>query len=415
MAYTLVNIGKIAKVKSGYPFKSKDWQYQGVPVVKIANLKDGKLDMDGCSFVTEEVAQQAERFRLNRGDILVSMTGYIGEIALVRTNDHILLNQRVGRFEFVSGDIDKQFFFYALKLPSVKEAMQSHAYGAAQPNISSTLIENLLIPFPETPLQNRIGSILGAFDDLIENNSKRIKILEDMARLIYREWFVHYRFPNHENVKMVDSGTELGEVPEGWQHKTISDVADVFRGRAYKGSELADEGGLPFLNLKCFVRDGGFREDGVKRYTGDYKPHHTAKTGDIIMAVTDMTQERRVVARAARVPELEEPLFVFSMDAVKSEPKADVSKEYLYSMFQFSEFADAVKQHANGANVLHLNPASIEEHIFLCPSEDMMLSFAKIVSPIFKLSDCLSLTNSKLRQARDLLLPKIISGQLVVS
>src|SRR3989344_6165201 len=194
MYFEQINIGKVAKVKSGYSFKSKDWQESGVPVVKIANVKDGSLDMQGCSFVSEEIAQEARKFRLRRGDILVSMTGYIGELALVRTDEHILLNQRVGRFDFLTEDVDRNFFFYALKLPSIKTEMQSHAYGAAQPNISSTLIENLMIPFPELPIQNRIGGILYSFDDLIENNSKRIKILEEMARLIYREWFVYYRF-----------------------------------------------------------------------------------------------------------------------------------------------------------------------------------------------------------------------------
>lgn len=292
------------------------------------------------------------------------------------------------------------------------EELLKLAGGGTFPNLRKEDIETFPIILPEN--LEGVVSFISAFDDLIENNTKRIKILEETARVIYGEWFVHYRFPNHEKVKMVDSGTGRGEVPEGWEHRQISDMANVLRGRSYKGSELADQGGLPFLNLKCFVRDGGFREDGIKRYTGEYKSKQTAKAGDIIMAVTDMTQDRRVVARAARVPKLEEPLFVFSMDTVKIEPNENVPKEYLYSMFRFSDFADAVKQHANGANVLHLNPASIENHIFLCPLEEVMKSFSNIVSPIFALADCLSLTNTKLRQTRDLLLPKLISGQLAV-
>jgi type I restriction enzyme, S subunit len=96
--------------------------------------------------------------------------------------------------------------------------------------------------------------------------------------------------------------------------------------------ELAEEGGLPFVNLKCFVRDGGFRRDGIKRFVGEAKPNQHVRPGDIVMAVTDMTQERRIIARAARVPRLAEPLAAFSMDVVKIEPRAEEMGSFLYAL-----------------------------------------------------------------------------------
>lgn len=211
---------------------------------------------------------------------------------------------------------------------------------------------------------------------------------------------------------MVDS--ELGLIPEGWEVKKVSEVANVYRGRSYRSVELVEEGGLPFLNLKCIERDGGFRHDGIKRYQGAYKDSHTARAGDIIMAVTDMTQERRIVARVGRVPRTDEELFVFSMDLVKIAPKEIILKDYLYGMLRFSEFAEQVKQYANGANVLHLNPSRIEEFKLAFPPKELRNKYAVFCSNISQQCDILVLKINNFCQTRDLLLPKLISGEIDV-
>jgi len=140
----------------------------------------------------------------------------------------MLLNQRVGKFRIKDPEsLDADFLFYCLRHPELKAQFAAHAYGAAQPNISPSLIEQQEIPLPPLPIQHRIAGILSAYDDLIENSQRRIKILEEMARRLYREWFVHFRFPGHEGCRFVDS--PLGEIPEGWEVKSLSDVADVNR------------------------------------------------------------------------------------------------------------------------------------------------------------------------------------------
>jgi type I restriction enzyme S subunit len=172
---------------------------------------------------------------------------------------------------------------------------------------------------------------------------------------------------------------------------------------------LAEEGGLPFLNLKCLVRDGGFRRSGLKRYTGEYKDSHVAKKGDIVMGVTDMTQERRIVARAALVPTLDKEFGIFSMDLIRLEPKPPMSKPFLYSFLRYSSFADEVKQHANGANVLHLSPQRITDFRFAVPPMEMMCRFADFVAPTLEQMDSLQNKSENLRQTRDLLLPRLLS------
>jgi type I restriction enzyme S subunit len=282
--------------------------------------------------------------------------------------------------------------------------------GAAQPKLSQANLRIIQLSLPPLPIQRRIAGILSAYDDLIENSQRRIKILEEMARRLYREWFVYFRFPGHENHPRIAS--PLGEIPEGWDVVKIRDIAEVLRGRSYRSVDLSDEAGLPFLNLKCLDRDGGFRRSGLKRYIGDFKESHIAKKGDIIMAVTDMTQERRIVARAALVPTLEGDTGVISMDLVRVEPIPGMSKLFLYSLFRYSSFADEVKHHANGANVLHLSPERVTGYELALPAGDLVGSYVSFVGPIYEEIDVLENRLDNLRRTRDLLLPRLLSGQI---
>jgi len=231
-----------------------------------------------------------------------------------------------------------------------------------------------------------------------------------MAQTIYHEWFFNFRFPGFENVRMVES--ELGLIPEGWKISPIGEFADLFRGKSYASENLVDEGGIPFINLKCLQRYGGFRIDGLKRFLGDYKENHVAKPGEIVIAVTDMTQERMIVARPARVPDIGEEFFLVSMDLVRLVPKNKMHGSFLYSYLRFSDFSDNVKQYANGANVLHLIPERIIEYKFIEPNEDVISDYCKLIEPTYNLIDVLNKKNTNLKQQRDLLLPKLISGEV---
>lgn len=211
-----------------------------------------------------------------------------------------------------------------------------------------------------------------------------------------------------------DGGLATWDDTRGMEVKKVGEIAGIYRGRSYKSDDLVENGGLPFLNLKCIERDGGFRYDGIKRYQGPFKQSQAAIPGDIIMAVTDMTQERRLIARAARVPDIADELFVLSMDLVKILPKMNIPSDYLYAMLRFSDFPDEVKQHANGVNVLHLNPNCIEDFVFTLPPAYLREKYGMFCSEAYKLCDNLNMKNGNLRGTRDPLLPKLISGELNV-
>lgn len=282
--------------------------------------------------------------------------------------------------------------------------------GAGVPTLNRNHLDSLEVDIPPLGIQKRIVEILSAYDDLIDNNLRRIQILELLSRNLYREWFSEFRFPGHE-----DSSIDLtapNAIPEGWVLKKLSEVADVIRGRSYRSVDLADDGGLPFINLKCFNRDGGFRRNGIKRYTGAYGDHHVARKGDILIAVTDMTQERRLVARAALVPSLDKEFGIFSMDLVRLQLKDEFPTLFLYSFLRYSGFADQVKHYANGANVLHLSPERISEYLFLMPTTELIDSYLEKVAPVFELINVLENKIDNLRLSRDALMPRLLSGEI---
>ena len=281
------------------------------------------------------------------------------------------------------------------------------------PNLNTAILRSVPVKAPPLPVQRRIASVLSAYDELIEKNQRRIQILETMARALYREWFVEFRFPGHEKIPRVAS--PLGDIPQGWETTPLGEVAHIFRGRSYRSVDLAGEGGLPFLNLKCIDRDGGFRRSGLKRYTGEYRDTHIAKKGDIVVAVTDMTQERRIVARAALVPTLKREFGVYSMDLVRVEPRPSMPGEFLYAFLRYSSFGDEVKQHANGVNVLHLAPKRITEFQLVVPPIDLIRQFTGVSAPTLGQMDTLESQIENLRCTRDLLLPRLLSGQVTLT
>jgi type I restriction enzyme S subunit len=264
-----IQLSCIAKLRSGFPFKSSSWVDDGVPVIKIANVKDGRIVADGCGYVSHETAATVREWMTQKGDVLIAMTGYVGEIALVRSGEKYLINQRVGRFDFLDDSpVIPEFFFYYLRQSEVRSLLETMARGSAQPNLSASDAAKLCVPVPPLAEQRRIASILGNLDDQIENNRKMAKTLEAMAQAIFQSWFVDFdpvrakmAGESREDIckrlkitpeildlfpdRLVDS--ELGEIPEGWVVLTIGKIADISSGKrpAYRYERSSDNANIP--------------------------------------------------------------------------------------------------------------------------------------------------------------------------
>ncbi|MEI8264880.1 MAG: restriction endonuclease subunit S [Betaproteobacteria bacterium] len=306
-------------------------------------------------------------------------------------------------------EVDPRFLYY---ITANREIWPIR--GAAQPFISQTDARAISIRVPPASTQRRIAAILAAYDDLIENNTRRIAILEEMARRIYEEWFVRFRFPGHEGVRMVES--ESGLVPEGWAITELGALLSVEKGLSYKGSGLTGVG-VPMVNLKNILPGGGFRRDGTKPYSGEYKPRHVVRAGDIVLANTDLTQAGTVVGSPAIVPDLGvgECIFSHHIYAVRLQAALAPCRPYVYWLLAHDSFKSFAKGHAVGTTVLGMPKEGVTNFRFARPSEDLMRRFSSLASPIHHLAEALHAKNANLRATRDLLLPKLVSGELDVS
>ena len=293
------------------------------------------------------------------------------------------------------------FAFYSLKLMK----LNNFAGGSAQPLITQGLLKHLKCDVPSIEKQKIIANILSAYDNLIENNNKRIKLLEQMAENLYKEWFVRFRFPGYENEHYIE------DIPSSWSYVQLGDIASFDRGISYSSDEINCDDGINLINLKNVQSHGGFRRDGTKQYNGKYKDSQIVVAGDLIIGVTDMTQDRRTVGSVALIPQLS-GTSVISADLVKVNLK--VPNVFFYCMCRYGFYSKYFSQFANGANVLHLKPNVLLNKKILLPIAELIEAFAEKVQPMIDIMDDLNCQNDLLTKQRDLLLPRLMSGKLEV-
>ena len=243
MSWENVKLGDIsANIQTG-PFGSQlhqhDYSEIGTPVVMPKDLIDGKISEQSIARISQDHVQRLNRHIIQKGDILYSRRGDVGRCAFA--TDHEtgwLCGTGCLRVTTDTTIADSKFVFYQLQQPEVVGWVEKHAVGATMLNLNTTILSNIPLLLPPIETQRRIADILSAYDDLIENNRKQIKLLEEAAQRLYKEWFVDLRFPGHEHTRIVDG------VPEGWQFLHISDVCDTVGG------------GTPSTKVKEYYQDG---------------------------------------------------------------------------------------------------------------------------------------------------------------
>ncbi len=389
-------LGDVCRVIPGYAFKSSDWQADGIPVVKIKNITtDSAVDLTETDCVPESVlTPKLQKFVLNDGDILLAMTGATaGKVGKVRTKRPILLNQRVAKIAPV--EADHGFIWSVVSSQEYQEKFFYLADGAAQPNMSGGQIEGLEIPCPPLPVQRRIAGILSAYDELMENSQRRIRILEAMARALYREWFVHFRFPGHETVKMVRfpsrpgeaSAKTDGDIPQGWEVLEFRHLFDIRYGKTLPKTEISDSGPYPVYGAGDVI---GF-------YDKMLCPNKCA-------LVTSRGNGSGTVWRTR------EAAFVTNNSLIML-PQEDRS-HWDYS------FVELLLKHAN---VMEAKTGSAQPQVTIenlnyvkaiVPTKPLVEKFCAIATPIYEQVDLLFRQIQNLRRTRDLLLPRLLSGQV---
>jgi type I restriction enzyme S subunit len=372
-------------------------------MVRVTDIKRGFLDLSGTLKVHYKVYQEFIRRRKPRaGDILLTRVGvYFGISCYVDRNQDFCLGQNTVCIASDRQKIIPYFSYCCLNAPSAKQQMDSLVGGGAQPTISLRNISLLRIPLPDLAIQRKIAAILWAYDNLIENNLQRIKILEEMAQHLYREWFVKFRFPGYERARFTDS--PLGMIPEGWEVKRLDQVVLSQNNGTKAGEHLSDRVYLP---IDCIPRRS-LAISEISSWKEAQSSLHLFDKGDILFGAMRPYFHKVVVAPFKGVTR--KTCFVFK--SVLSEYHAFTA----LTLFQDStvSFANA---HSKGSTIPYaVWLQSMDGMPVVVPSIELAKRFEETVGPMITRIGTAFFQNAALHRTRDLLLPKLVSGEEDVS
>ncbi|MDE0116100.1 MAG: restriction endonuclease subunit S [bacterium] len=327
--------------------------------------------------------------------------GLLGSTATVPADNKYLHNQRIGLLNITDPRrLDLRFTYHLLNAPSVRQQIQATATGSKVRHTAPDRLESIIAPIPNIECQRRIGRALDNCDDLIENNRRRIEILEEMARLLYREWFVYFRFPGHEDVELVDS--DLGPIPEGWEadgfSRLVSEISETIA-----PEDIAD--GIPVVGLEHLPR----RSTTLCEWERAGNVGSRRKLfieGDILFGKIRPYFHKVVNAPVSGCS---------STDAIVFRPREELFQCRALAIASSDEFVGVATATSNGTKMPRANAKILLSHGIPHPTGDIEQAFSEAVGPMNALRRVLAAQNRALREARDLLLPRLVSGELDVS
>lgn len=389
------------------PHSTEPDEGEGYPIIRTPNIGVGYLDLERVQRVSKAAYDRRNIRAVPRpNDLILAREAPAGNVGIIREGMEVCLGQRTVLIRPNAEKVSPLFLNYYLNAPKQRHALLSNSNGATVTHVNMPIIRNLPVELPPREAQERIADVLSAYDELIENSRRQIKLLEEAAQRLYKEWFVDLKFPGHETTPIHNG------LPEGWEKASFLDLVGYVRGRSYTTNDLEDSGKMRLANLNNIAAYGGWSFGAEKPYAGVFKREQMVNCGDIVMAVTDMTKERRLVGHVARVPAQADG-FLISMDLLKLVPKS-VEPDYLYAALRFSGVSEMAAMLANGTNVLHLRPDALSRVELMQPSCEVQEQFSAAVKPLFELSEHLEQQISAAREARDRLLPKLMSGEIEV-
>jgi type I restriction enzyme S subunit len=407
ISWSAVTLGDVADVLVGYAYKSSDFTSDpsGTRLLRGVNIGQGFLDWGRTAFwVSEGVA--GSRYHLAEGDVVLAMDRPWIEAGLKRARlraDDLpaLLVQRVARLRGTPA-VRTSFLHHLLATETFSLYLQGIVTGATVPHISQSQIEGFRFWLPPLSGQDSICEVLDSIDALIENNRRRVEVLEEMARAIYREWFVNFRYPGHENAALVDS--PLGPIPEGWRIADLGSVAEVNRRSRAPGKDEV----IRYLDISAL----GERSVGpmalVKGEEAPGRARRVVEAGDVVWAM--VRPNRRAHALLVNPG----PDWIASTGLAVLTASA-VSSTWLFETTSTQEFTDFLVSQEGGAAYPAVRPKDFQRAPVVVPPEEVDRLFAERVAPRHRLSWTLRDESRSLACLRDLLLPKLVTGQIDVS
>jgi type I restriction enzyme S subunit len=373
-------------------------------MIRTTNVRDGFIDTENVRYVTEPVYRKwTRRLVPKRGDVILTREAPLGGVGKVRTDDQIFLGQRLYHFRADPKKLDADFLLYALMSDDLQRQIRAFGSGSTVEHMRLGDIPELQIYAPDVPEQCRIGAILSAYDELMENSQRRIRILEAMARALYREWFVHFRFPGHENHPRVAS--PLGDIPQGWEVTTFGEIYNTSSGGtpSRKRPEYFEGGSIDWVKSQELL--DGFVIGTEERITPEAVENSSAKVfppNTVLIALYGATIGM---------------LAILAGEAATNQACCAVlPKSAAYGR----EFAFLTLL-TNRERIIGLRLGAAQQNIsqillrnFECvkPPPAIAAQFAERTAPLFDGILTLQRQIQNLRRTRDLLLPRLLSGQV---
>lgn len=349
-------------------------------MLRTTNVRSGWVDTSKVRYVTEATFERwTRRMRPRRGDIILTREAPLGEVGVLRTDDTVFLGQRLVMYRPDESECDPRFLLYSMLGPTVQAELRSLGSGATVEHLRVPDCERLSIPCPSLAVQKRIGFVLGSLDDLIENNRRRVQVLEEIVRTTYREWFVRFRFPGHEDVPMIDS--PVGPIPEEWHAVTLGEVIGLKYGKA----------------LKADARNGG--DVAVVGSSGIVGWHDQGLVAGPAIVLGRKGNVGSVTWIDGPCWPIDTTYFVESALPLR----------FVVEQLRRTEFLNT------HAAVPGLSRDLAYSKPFLRPSDRLMVEFAQVSEVLASESSALQQQNQCLAGMRDLLLPKLVTGQIDIS
>ena len=425
-----IPLSSVAQLESGHTPSRRHAEYWDGDIpwvgIKDATENHGRTIDDTLQHVTELGLANSSARLLPANTVCLSRTASVGFVIVMgrpmaTSQDFV---------NWVCGPkLDAHFLKYVLLAEN--EALWRFASGTTHQTIYYPEAKAFHVCLPPIAEQKAIAGVLGSLDAKIELNRRMNATLEATARAMFQSWFLDFdpvrakqdgRSPANLDPATTAlfpasfQSTPLGSIPQGWHIRPLYDLVDVVKGRSYRSAELA-ESKTALVTLKSFLRGGGYRPDGLKPFTGEYKPQQRVFAGDLVVAFTDVTQDADVIGKPALIQSDDRfDTLVASLDVGIVRPKSNqTSKEFLYCLFLSGGFQAHAYSHATGTTVLHLSANAIPSFVSIEPSMEIMRRFSEAVAPMFQLIDENSKQSRTLATLRDTLLPKLLSGELSAS
>ncbi len=405
MENNIVQIKDLAEAFSGYAFAAEEMQGSTIPILKIGNIQNYQILKETDSFYDGQISEKMEKYVLQKDDFLIAMTG-AGSVGrpgkMIEYFYPLLINQRVAIVRSNPKKVNPTFLFYFYSMEYVERYLYGLGIGAGQPNISADDILSLKVTFPPLPTQQKIASILSAYDNLIQNYKKQIEALQTAASELYKEWFVRFRFPGYQTSRFENG------IPEGWKVERIGNVGEVIGGGtpSTENEEYWD-GDIPWLspvdlsdNTNVYVSRGGknITKLGLQKSSAKMMPKDTvllssrAPIGYVALAKNPICTNqgfKSVVCTTSVI----QPIYLYFYFRM--------NKNYLQSI-------------ASGATFPELSGSMMKKLKILLPPIELQQEFSKKANIFISKTELLSEQITNLTQQRDLLLPRLMSGKLEV-